>query len=456
MRHQESTGYRARVASSRRLASAASLALALCLLDTLDSASAHARTPELRGDLQVVTWDAGRVATAGTSLRTRVYYPDAPGSYPLVGVIHGASGNGTYHPELASTLASRGMVVLVPDMPCTVFSCDHDANARQILGLLAWAAQESASSTSRLHARVDGSRRGLVGHSWGGLSSHLAAARSDTIQSLVLLDPNDSGTRGRDATATITAPTLQLMAATKGACNSAWRDAAVRERLGVPHLQVTLTGSGHCNPGEVDVACSIACGSGNSSTTPLFRRYAVAWTVCNLRGDHDMASWAGGAAFQADVSAGVLEGVHTSRLDALPCATGGAPDPHPDPDPPDASIDDPLDDATAPDQRDTGVDDAPAADVAAPEEPSEGADSLDPPRDVPSPGADPAGEGGGDALDSHPSSPELIAPEGGDAPPPASSGTSGCGALTGPPGAPGAQWPLWLLLLLGTVRTRRT
>ena len=37
------------------------------------------------------------------------------------------------------TLASRGFVAVVPDMPCLVTFCDHDANAAQISALLGWA-----------------------------------------------------------------------------------------------------------------------------------------------------------------------------------------------------------------------------------------------------------------------------------------------------------------------------
>ena len=83
----------------------------------------------------------------------------------------------------------------------------------------------------RLEGKVDGSRRGLIGHSWGGLAAHLAASRDTTIDSLVLFDPNDDGTEGLVATPTITASTLQLLAAVPGLCNSAWREDMVTAML---------------------------------------------------------------------------------------------------------------------------------------------------------------------------------------------------------------------------------
>jgi dienelactone hydrolase len=299
---------------------------------------AWALGPEERGAFGVDEWDAGAVVIDGVSLKTRVFFPDAPGRYPVVGVIHGASANGSYHPELASTLASRGMVVVVPDMPCTVISCDHARNSGLVLGLLDWVVGRSDDPASPLAGLADPDRRGLIGHSWGGLTSHLAASTSDTIDSLVLLDPNDDLTEGQDAAAAISAPTLQLIAENEGACNSMWREATIRERLVVPNLQVTLNGSGHCNPGEVDLVCSLACGSGDTATTPIFRRYAVAWTACALLGDEEMATWLGGEAYTNDVANGVLERVFAVDLAALPCQTGGVPvaDPEPDAGPADA------------------------------------------------------------------------------------------------------------------------
>lgn len=302
-------------------------ALAFVVFVALSAASrVDAQAPETRGALAFAVWDAGMVSAAGTNIRTRVYSPTSGGPYPLVGVIHGANANGGYHTELASTLASRGFVCVVPDMPCGVTSCDHDANQRQISALLEWAVAQSGDGSSMIAGRVDGSRRGLIGHSWGGLSSHLTAARDPSIDSLVLLDPNDDGGVGLGATGTITAPVLQLLAEVPGACNSAWQEAMVRSRLGAANLQLTVNTSGHCDPGEMDLVCSFACGAGDRATTPLFRRYAVAWTACVLAGDTAMATWAGGSDFGADASAGTIEGVFEAGLDALPCRAGGLPD----------------------------------------------------------------------------------------------------------------------------------
>lgn len=296
------------------VAHGAAVVLAISIVVLAPSARAQ---PEARGSHAVMEWDAGPVSAAGASIRTRVIFPGDAGPFPLVGVIHGASRNGSYHLELARTLASRGFVAIVPDMPCTVASCNHDANAMQITALLAWAVTQSGTPGSMIAGKVNGERRGLIGHSWGGLSSHLTAARDSTIDSVVLFDPNDDETVGRDATSTITAPELQLLAEVPGMCNSQWNEAMITPMLPEPKLQLTVSSAGHCDaeqPG--DAFCGFACGAGVAATSSIFRRYAVAWTACILAEDASMGEWLGGASMTSDTN---IEAVVSGGLDSLPC-----------------------------------------------------------------------------------------------------------------------------------------
>lgn len=296
----------------------ASIALALVLAVP---GLARAQLPEARGSLGVGEHDAGRVAHAGVMIPTRVLYPTGgAGPYPLVGVIHGASRTGARHRVLAETFASRGFVVVLPDMPCGLGGCDHDANADQLVAMLAWAVAQSETPSSPFAGLVDGSRRALVGHSWGALASHMAAARDSSIDAVVLFDPNDDGAVGRDATATVMAPTAQLLASVPGACNSAWDEAAVGAALPTPNLELTVSRSAHCDPEDPgDFLCPIGCGSGDADTSVTFRRYAIAWVSCLLTGDAAMGPWLGGASMSDDESGGVIEGVAARGLDALPC-----------------------------------------------------------------------------------------------------------------------------------------
>ncbi|MCA9606918.1 MAG: dienelactone hydrolase family protein [Myxococcales bacterium] len=303
--------------AARRISSGA-LALVLVLAAT---SAARAQAPEDRGALAIDEWDAGRVDHAGARIPTRVLFPtDGTAPYPLVGVIHGAGRTGARHRVLAETLASRGFVVILPDIPCGFTGCNHDENADQLVAMLEWAVTRSADASSPIAGLVDGSRRALIGHSWGALASHLAAARDPSLDAVVLFDPNDDGTVGRDATASITAPVAQLLADVPGACNSAWDEGAVTPMLPAPALELTVRRSAHCDPEEPgDFVCPLGCGAGDPATSAVFRRYAVAWVSCFLQDDASMAPWLGGGSMSGDESDRVIEGVVRRGFDGLPC-----------------------------------------------------------------------------------------------------------------------------------------
>lgn len=84
-----------------------------------------------------------------------------------------------------------------------------------------------------------------------------------------------------------------------------------------------MSGSGHCDPTDAtDAACMFGCGIGDRTTSPIFRRYTVAWTVCHLLGDPAMAPWLGGSGLASDVDGHVVRGVTLGGADALPCRDG--------------------------------------------------------------------------------------------------------------------------------------
>jgi dienelactone hydrolase len=292
-------------------------ALAIVFLGT---AIARAQ-PETPGPLAVTRWDAGRVDAAGASIPTVVYYPtDGGGPYPVVGVIHGSSRTGANMRVMAETLASYGFIAVTPNMPCNIIECNHDENAAQLSALLDWAVAQGGTTGSVLAGLVDGERRGLIGHSFGALASHLAAGRDDRIDAVVLLDPNDDVGVGAAAAGSVLVPSLQLLAQVPGACNSMWNEAVITPAMAAPKLQLTLAGSAHCDPEDPsDSICPTVCGNGDRATTPFFRRYAVTWMACLLAADESVAAWAGGPSFDEDVAAGVLLDVVGEGLDTLPC-----------------------------------------------------------------------------------------------------------------------------------------
>lgn len=284
---------------------------------------AHAQ-PETRGPLAITEWDAGPVTPA--FIRTRVVYPTgAAAPLPLVAVVHGNLRNGNVMMEMARDFASRGFVAVVPDMPCGAGGCNHDANAVILGQLMEWAVTESGTAGSMIAGRVDPSRRAYVGHSWGGLNTFLASARDAEIDAWVGLDPEEDFAMAAAVAASVTIPNAHLMAAIDGLCNGNW-GSDIYGATSAPHLRLVVAGSAHCDAEDpTDGICDFGCTAGDRATTPIFRRYAVAFVACALGTDASMREWVGGTGFDADVAAGRLVSVMESGLDTMDCG-GTMPD----------------------------------------------------------------------------------------------------------------------------------
>ena len=301
------------------------LAVLLFLAVSLPT-TARAQDPAELGPFSTSEWDVGSLMVAGrTVTEVVVSYPEDGGERPIVGVFHGYEGESGDHALLNRTLASYGMVSLSATLPCRIATgCDHTLNAGLILGLLDWLVTEGDRAGGPHLGRIDGARRGPIGHSFGALTAHIAGTMDERIGSIVLLDPNDdAGVPGRLATASTTAPTAQLLAERPGSCNALWDEGAITPMLPAPRLELTVDRSGHCDPSDVtDALCMLGCGTGDRSTSPVFRRYAVAWTACHLTGAPAMADWLGGTGMADDTASGTIVGVRSEGLEDLGCRGG--------------------------------------------------------------------------------------------------------------------------------------
>jgi MYXO-CTERM domain-containing protein len=279
--------------------------------------------PEERGPMAIA-----EMSLPGAPVPTRVYHPDGPASpAPLVIVVHGFGRNGSYHAELGRTLASRGFVAAVPDMPC-LLACDFSTNADHAVAVLDLVAALGEESTSPLFGRVDGELRGAVGHSWGS-SVFVAASRDPRIRAVVGFDPVDQDGKVLDVLPALDAATLHLFAE-GGGCGSGPWEAYNLEAAPPPRMGLSIAGAYHCDAEDPsDAICTSVCGTPayDNARARLFRRYAVAWLACALHQDGSMQGWMDGPGSAADMAAGRIKGVTSMGLGNMPCATGGPGDP---------------------------------------------------------------------------------------------------------------------------------
>lgn len=112
----------------------------------------------------------------------RVWYPDGPGPFPLVLVVHGnhdmKESSDPGYAYLGEHLASRGMILASVDMNFLNGSARNENDARGwmlLKHLEAWGAFAD-SAESPLHGKVDMTRIALMGHSRGGEAVGHAAA----------------------------------------------------------------------------------------------------------------------------------------------------------------------------------------------------------------------------------------------------------------------------------------
>jgi MYXO-CTERM domain-containing protein len=285
----------------------------------LAPARAHAQ-PEKPGTYAVDTWVPTSADNPPIPLSPGgVFIPKGAGAFAPVALVHGAGENGGFHTVMAQTLASRGVVVLAPSFSSLLLS-PQPSDGDKVNALLDWAVQKSADPSSPLSGKVDGSARGVLGHSNGGVV-FFAAAKSPLIKAIVSLD----GVAGLDATPGFHGPSLHLL--------SAHKDCSGGSTLGYtgapsPKLMATVANGDHCdvdNPS--DSLCPTVCGGTpwSAGASGMFHRYAVAWIACLLGHDETVAPWIGGSEFANDVDAGLLTGTQSADVGTITCDGGPTP-----------------------------------------------------------------------------------------------------------------------------------
>jgi dienelactone hydrolase len=116
-----------------------------------------------------------------------VYYPTAPGLYPVIAVSPGYTASWSSIDWIGPRLASWGFVVV--GIETNTRLDPPSSRGQQLLAALNWAVSGSAPAAVR--SRADGTRRGVAGHSMGGGGSleALAMDTTGTVKAAVPLAP---------------------------------------------------------------------------------------------------------------------------------------------------------------------------------------------------------------------------------------------------------------------------
>lgn len=271
-------------------------ALAVGLVLSLFSGPAWA-LPESPGTIKVQKVSRQQTL-AGKPISFDVYIPQVKAPASVVALGHGFARSRQQMAGWGDLLASRGYVALAPDFPGPL--PDHTVNAKVLSALLDWAAAESKKPGTALSGKVDSGRRGVMGHSAGGLAAVLAASTDSKINAVVGLDPVDTSGLGVKAAPQVKAASA-FVRAEAHPCNSQGNAAAIYSALGGPRLTLQVVKGTHCDPEwNSGVLCTLACGGTDAQRQARFRRYAMAFLDHVLMCAPTMAPWLGGSSAKGD------------------------------------------------------------------------------------------------------------------------------------------------------------
>jgi dienelactone hydrolase len=202
----------------------------------------------------------------GKTVDVDVYKPAGPHSGAAI-LTHGGFRNRKTMAEHALALATRGVLTLAPDMPCTF---DHRCNARAIAQLV-----NLLRSTHTFGTRTD--RVMLVGFSAGGLSS-LLAADTPGVVGFVGLDAydhllsNQSERLGIVAARRLAIEAL-LLRAPASSCNAQSVAAPWGLEFKALWRDELIAGATHCDfEAPTDWMCRLACGDTDAARQSIVRQ----------------------------------------------------------------------------------------------------------------------------------------------------------------------------------------
>ncbi len=257
----------------------------------------------------------------GKRLKADIYVPDLDGAtdprgapYPALVFARGFLAWPSMYAGNGRHLASWGYVVAIPNLP------DEHAEIRTSDGrhLLSCLEALNDDESCRFFQKIDVARLGVVGHSLGGLTAMMMAARDARIKAAVALDPvRPPGVWWKGSwdywveAPRLTAP-LAVIAAPAQRCNLFAGYERLYAAAGSGHkAQYVLVDGSHCDYMDLPAshpyvqACGRMCGRPFSEErVHLVETYTAAWFDYYLKGNPEGHDRILGAGLSGDVQAG--------------------------------------------------------------------------------------------------------------------------------------------------------
>jgi predicted dienelactone hydrolase len=181
----------------------------------------------------------------------RVYYPTATGTYPVIAISPGFTATWSSLSWIGPRLSSWGFVVV--GIETNSLYDQPGSRGSQLLAALNWAVN---SSPTTVRSRVDGSRRGVAGHSMGGGGTleALAADTSGLVKAGVPLAPWNSD----KIWSNVSEPVLIVGGQADTIAPVATHSVPFYNSLAGPKTYVELTGASHFFPQSSNATTSRA------------------------------------------------------------------------------------------------------------------------------------------------------------------------------------------------------
>jgi predicted dienelactone hydrolase len=254
----------------------------------------------------------------GHALTTTIYYPSSGGQvassgapYAALVFAHGSFASPSYYYGNGKHLASWGYIVAMPDFP----SETAEDRATDVQYLLSYLEAENANPASMFYGRIAVKQLGVVGHSLGGATTLMVAARDSRIKAAVALDPGilpsalDTPWDYQQEAPMINAPTA-VLASPPSTCIGTTGCDDMYPSVGSDHkANWVITNGSHCDFMDTDdilvrLACYSLYGQQYSQERVwLGERYTTAWLNYYLRGQSQYFTYLYGEDAQADIQA---------------------------------------------------------------------------------------------------------------------------------------------------------